>query len=99
MQLAEGIVSADQAKSLVTGQAEAALLDVREGGEFASGHPFFAVSLPFSRFELDLPRLVPGRHATIVLYDDGLSARAQRARKAAAALGYRDVRILGGGVS
>ena len=39
---------------------EIALIDVSEHGQYGSGHPFFAVSLPYSRFELSLPALVLG---------------------------------------
>ncbi|HJT08022.1 MAG TPA: hypothetical protein VJ747_13910, partial [Stellaceae bacterium] len=38
---------------------EIALLDVREEGEHAGGHPLLAVNLPYSRLELGIAGLVP----------------------------------------
>src|SRR5579883_866346 len=46
---------------------EIALLDVREEGRHGDGHPLLAVSLPYSRLELDIARLVPRRSCRIVL--------------------------------
>jgi len=70
---------------------------VREHGQYGQGHPFFAVSLPYSQFELRLPALLPNPSIRLVLYDedDGVATRAAaRAR----ALGYRELHILQGGV-
>ncbi|WP_419695454.1 rhodanese-like domain-containing protein [Mesorhizobium muleiense] len=76
---------------------EIALLDVREAGEFAAGHPFLASSAAFSRFEVLLTRLVPRRNCRVVLYDDGLSGRAEHAADLGRRLGYGDMRVLIGG--
>ena len=38
---------------------EIALLDVREHGQYGESHLFYGVPLPFSRLELDAPRLLP----------------------------------------
>src|SRR6266700_3149867 len=75
---------------------EIALIDVSEHGQYGSGHPFFAVSPPYSRFELSLPALVPNAAVRLVLCDqeDGVAGRAA-AR--AVALGYHNLHILGGG--
>ncbi|SAK80945.1 rhodanese domain-containing protein [Caballeronia pedi] len=82
---------------------EIALLDVREAGQFGEGHPFFATPLPFSRLELDAPRLLPRANVRIVLLDDGSPAQgASVAQRAAARLrqrGYDDIAILEGGAS
>lgn len=78
--------------------AELALLDVRETGEQAEGHILFSAPLPYSRFELDLPRLAPNAGVRMVLCDggDGIAARAAaRARS----MGYADVHVLEGGVA
>jgi rhodanese-related sulfurtransferase len=78
---------------------EIALLDVREAGPFGEGHPFFAVPLPYSRLELDAPRLLPRQSVHIVLIDDGddHSAIARRAAHRLRQLGFHDVAILEGG--
>jgi rhodanese-related sulfurtransferase len=77
---------------------EIAFLDVREEGPHCDGHPLLAVSLPYSRLELDAPRLVPRQSTRIVLVDgnDGVAARAARRL---AHLGYSDVRFLAGGIA
>src|SRR5580658_199285 len=76
---------------------EVALLDLREEGQHCDGHPLLAVSLPYSRLELDILRLVPRQSTRVVLIDgnDGVAARAaQRLIQ----LGYGDVGVLTGGV-
>ena len=57
---------------------EVALLDAREESDFAVTHPFFAVSMPLSRIEMEIFRLVPLRSTRIVFYDagEGLAERA-----------------------
>ena len=59
---------------------EIALVDLREEGEHNGGHPLLAVSLPYSRVELDVGRLVPRRSCRLVLVDgnDGVADRAAR---------------------
>lgn len=75
---------------------ELALIDVGEAGQFGEGHLLLAVSLPLSRFELDLPRRVPRLATPLVLVsDDGVQA--QTAANAARALGYINVETLQGG--
>src|ERR1700722_16014205 len=78
--------------------AEIAFLDLREEGQHCDGHPLLAVSLPYSRLELDILRLVPRQSTRIVLVDgnDGVAAKAARRL---AHLGYGDVSILTGGVA
>ena len=52
-------IDAPTLKAWLSDRAEIAFLDVREAGQFGEGHPFFAAPLPYSRFELGLPELVP----------------------------------------
>jgi hypothetical protein len=61
----------------VDGQ-EIAILDLREELIFSRGHLLHARSLPLSRLELRMARLVPRRDTRIVLCDDadGLAERA-----------------------
>jgi rhodanese-related sulfurtransferase len=75
---------------------EIAFFDVREHGQYGEGHPFYAVPLPYSRFELDLERLAPRRDVRMVLLDDG-DGVAVRAAARAGALGYGNVHTLDGG--
>jgi rhodanese-related sulfurtransferase len=75
---------------------EIALIDVSEHGQYGSGHAFFAVSLPYSRFELGLPTLAPSPTVRLVLCDQG-NGVAERAGVRAASLGYDNVHILSGG--
>src|SRR5205085_11983941 len=100
-QAQEGGVMADEIdahalKSWLSDGSEIALLDVREAGQFGEGHLFFAVPLPYSRFELGLWDLVPNRAVRLVLCDDG-DGVAERAARRAEELGYRNVHILAGG--
>ncbi|OZI23202.1 sulfurtransferase [Bordetella genomosp. 9] len=76
--------------------AEIGLLDVREHGQYGEGHPFLAVSLPYSRLEIEAPRLLPRRTARLVAFDDG-DGVAPRAAAALRGLGYTDVHVLQGG--
>lgn len=90
-------VDAKTLKQWLSDGGEIAFLDVREPGQFAGGHAFFAVPLPYSRLELDIERLVRGRGVRMVLCDAG-DGVAERARRRAEALGYSNVGILEGGV-
>ena len=90
-------IDAATLKAWLSDTQEIALLDVREHGQFGEGHLFFAVPLPYSRFELALPTLVPNPAVRLVLCDGGDDAIAARAAKRAEALGYRNVHILSGG--
>jgi rhodanese-related sulfurtransferase len=90
-------IDAATLKAWLSDGGEIALLDVREAGQFGEGHLFFAAPLPYSRFELALPALVPNLAVRVVLCDGGDDAIAGRAAKRAAALGYRNVHVLAGG--
>ncbi|QRF56482.1 rhodanese-like domain-containing protein [Variovorax paradoxus] len=79
---------------------EIALLDVREHGQYGESHLFHGVPLPFSRLELDAPRLLPRRGVRVVTYDGGDEENrgvAERAAERLRALGYGDVHVLEGG--
>ena len=91
------MIDAPTLKSMLSDGREIALLDVREAGQFGEGHLFFAVPLPYSRFELSLRALVPNAGVRLVICDAG-DGVAQRAAARAAALGYDDVALLAGGV-
>jgi len=92
------IVDASTVRAWLNDEAEIALLDVREAGQFGEGHPFFAVPLPYSRLEIDAPRLVPRPDTRIVLLDGGEHANnegvAVLAARRLGALGYTNVSVL-----
>ncbi len=89
-------VDAHTLKSWLSDGAEIALLDVREAGQFGEAHPFFAIPLPYSRFELGLWALVPNPAARVVLCDAG-DGVAELAAKRAQDMGYGNLHILAGG--
>jgi rhodanese-related sulfurtransferase len=90
------LTDARTVKAWLSGPDEIALLDVREHGQYGEGHPFFAVSLPYSRFELGLPALVPSPGVRVVLCDAG-DGVAERAARRAETLGFINVHIMAGG--
>ena len=89
-------IDAATLKAWLGDDREIALIDVSEHGQYGSGHPFFAVPLPYSRFELGLPALVPNPAVRLVLCDQG-DGIAARAAARAAAQGYHNLHILTGG--
>jgi rhodanese-related sulfurtransferase len=92
-----GRVDAKTLKGWLSDGKEIALLDVREYGRYGEGHLFFAVSLPYSRFELSLSALVPNPHVRLVLCHEG-EGIAERAARRATALGYGKVHVLAEGI-
>lgn len=93
-----GVVDASTLKAWLSEKSEIALFDVREHGQYGEGHPFFAVTLPYSRLELRLPALAPNPAVRLVLCDDG-DGVAGRAAVRAAALGYDSIFVLQGGIA
>src|SRR5256885_3790568 len=85
-------------RAMLVDGAELALLDVREERIFSEGHLLFARSVPLSRLELRMARLVPRLATRIVLVDaeDGL---AERAAAVLAEAGYSNLQILTGGIA
>jgi len=90
------VTDARTVKSWLSDAGEIAFLDVREYGQYGEGHAFFAVSLPYSGFELGLPALLPNPAVRLVLCDGG-DGVAERAARRAEALGYGNVHIMAGG--
>jgi rhodanese-related sulfurtransferase len=76
---------------------EIALLDLRHEAAYATGHPLFAANMAADRIELEAEIRLPRKDAPIVVYDNGEGLVAQGADHLAA-LGYTDVRRLGGGL-
>jgi len=96
--MTQSITSVQLKQWLHDGQ-EIALLDVREHGQFGESHLFYAIPLPYSRLELDAPRLVPRRATRLVAYDDGRGDVAARAARRLEAIGYTQVHVLAGGTA
>ena len=76
---------------------EIALLDVRHEAAYATGHPLFAANMAADRIELEAGRRLPRKDVPIVVYDAGEGLAAQAADHLGA-LGYTEVRQLGGGL-
>jgi rhodanese-related sulfurtransferase len=89
-------VSAAALRAMLLDERELALIDVREERIFSESHLLFARSVPLSRLELRMARLVPRRATRIVLVDDA-DELAERAAKVLVAAGYSDISILDGG--
>jgi rhodanese-related sulfurtransferase len=89
-------VSAQALRAMLLDEQELALLDVREERIFSESHLLFARSVPLSRLELRMARLVPRKATRIVLVDDA-DGLAERAAPLLAKAGYSNVGILDGG--
>ena len=93
-------ISAEDLYEEIKTGGELALIDVREHGVYSQGHPLFSVSIPLSRFELEIERLVPRLAVPIVLFDQGgIDDLAPRAANILDQMGYVNVSILTDGVS
>ena len=92
-----GEISTAEVRAMWRERREVAVFDAREEGPFAEAHPFFAVSLPLSKIELNIGALVPRRETPVVVFDAGEGLAAEAARRIAGH-GYRDVRVLAGGL-
>src|SRR5882724_6175212 len=76
---------------------EIAFLDVRHEAAFATGHPLFAANLAADRIALEAATRLPRKDVPIVVYDAGEGLVASAADRFAA-LGFTDLRQLGGGL-
>jgi rhodanese-related sulfurtransferase len=90
-------VSPANVKAMLADGGELAILDLREELTFSEGHLLWARSLPLSRLELHIARLVPRRSTRIVLCDgdDGLAVRGAEVLER---YGYGNLLVLAGGV-
>ena len=89
-------VSPQALQDELRGDAEIAVLDVREAGRYARRHLLHAAPAPLWRLELLADRLVPRRGTRIVLVDDDETLAHQAAAKLAR-LGWTDIAVLAGG--
>src|SRR6267142_2174009 len=84
--------------ALMASDTPHAVLDLRERGAYQRGHIYRSTLLPRRELELRLPALVPSPAVPIVLVDED-GALAALAGPTLAAMGYRDVRALEGGLA
>jgi len=88
----------DALAALMASDTPHAVLDLRERGAYQRGHIYRTTMLPRRELEFRLGALVPTPAVPIVLVDqDGTLA--DRGRPTLAAMGYRDVQALDGGLT
>jgi rhodanese-related sulfurtransferase len=88
----------DALADLMASETPHAVLDVRERGAYERGHVYRTTTLPRRQLELRLPTLVTAPATPIALIDaDG--ALAPLAAATLGTMGYRDVRVLEGGLA
>src|SRR5216110_3141271 len=91
------MLTPDALAELMASDIPHAVLDVRERGAYERGHVFRATSLPRRQLEFRMPTLVTAPATPLALIDaDG--ALAPLAATTLGAMGYRDVRVLAGGL-
>ncbi|GAB3626182.1 sulfurtransferase [Pandoraea terrae] len=89
-------VTAKNLKAWLHDGAEIALFDVREHGQYGEAHLFYGVPLPYSRLEIDIPRVAPRKTVRLVVYDTDATV-AVRAADRLTRMGYTAVHVLEGG--
>ncbi len=85
-------------RQLLASDQEVALIDIREAGEFGTGHALLAVNLPWSQLEVRTRATILRVDHPIIVQDQQGGERARRAVQRLQQLGYRDVRLAQGGV-
>ncbi|MDO9023702.1 rhodanese-like domain-containing protein [Zwartia sp.] len=85
-------------KSWIHDGDEIALLDVREHGQYGEEHLFYVVSIPYSKLEIEVQRLVPRKTVRLVLIGDGETELTDKARQRLFEMGYSNIHVLEGGV-
>lgn len=77
---------------------EVAVLDLREHGQYGEEHLFYIVSVPYSKLEIEVARLVPRKNVRMVLVGDELDALSSKAHQRLNAMGYQNIHVLDGGM-
>lgn len=90
------LVDPNTLKNWLHDGAEIALFDVREQGQYGEAHLFYGIPVPYSRLELDAPRLAPRTAVRLVVYDEDQSVALQAAARLTE-IGYTEVHVLAGG--
>ena len=89
-------LTAHDLKAMLADAHELALIDLREELIFSERHLLWARSVPLSRLELRMARLVPRKTTRTVLVDDA-DGLAERAAKVLQHAGYPNLHILDSG--
>ena len=89
-------VTIDQARTRLTNNPKAVLIDVREDHEWQAGHAAQAVHLGKGILERDLEKILPDPDTEIIMYCGG-GYRSALTADAAQRMGYRNVHSLIGG--
>ena len=77
-------------------EQEVAVLDIREHEQYGEEHLFYIVSVPYSKLEIEVARLVPRKNVRMVLVGDELGAISSKAYQRLNAMGYQNIHVLGG---
>ncbi len=93
----KNFVEAKTVKNWISDNKEIAFIDVRELAQHTAGHPLFSISIPFSKFEINIEKLLPNKKVRLVLFDNnnGISEITYRLAKN---LKYTNIFILKNGV-
>ena len=90
-------ITAEKVKLCLSDDKEVAFIDLRELSQHTDGHPFFAISLPYSVFELNLETLVPNKKTRLILIDND-NEISNHAYDKSVSLGYLNIFVVEGGV-
>ena len=77
---------------------EIALIDVREHGQYGEEHLFYVVSVPYSKLESEIQRLVPRKQVRMVVLGDEAGTLSHKAIKRLLEMGYSQLHVLEGGM-
>jgi rhodanese-related sulfurtransferase len=90
-------VTASQVRRALLLRDEIAFLDLRYEAAYATGHPLFAANMAADMIALEAETRLPRKDVPIIVYDAGEGLVAQAAERLLA-LGYTEIRQLGGGL-
>ena len=91
-------IAAEDLRSLLEGNSQFALLDVREAGEYNSTHIIDSSLIPRRQLESQMSAAVPVKGCQVVICDDD-GRRAGLAAETLERMGYSDVSVLDGGIN
>ncbi len=75
---------------------EVSVLDIREHGQYGEEHLFYVVSVPYSKLEVEVARLVPRKNVRMVLVGDEQGVITSKAFQRLLAMGYQNINMLDG---